>query len=68
VSVPFWSIPALLTAAIWFAAICWPKGKAGGSYDFGPTLLAVLHLYLAVIGTMFVWLVFFLLAASGVFA
>ncbi|MBG7616518.1 hypothetical protein IWC96_14665 [Brevundimonas sp. BAL450] len=59
-SLPFWSIPLAMTVVFWTAAICWPLPPGGGSYDFGTPIRAALHLTLALIATLVVWLVFFM--------
>lgn len=58
--IPLWAIPALLTVIIWVTATLWPKGDSGGSCNFGPALMAAFCGLLAIIGTLFVWLVFFI--------
>lgn len=59
VVLPFWTIPLSLTVIIWAAGIYWPKGHPGGGYDFGPAIIAAVHYALAIIATLIVWLIFF---------
>lgn len=58
-TVPLFSLPCALTVAIWIVALIWPTGPKGGDYNFGPALKGAFHGLLAIIGTLVVWLVFF---------
>lgn len=59
-TLPFWTIPALLTVIFWVAAVYWPKGESGGGYNFGPAIVAAVHVVSAVVATLAVWLIFFM--------
>lgn len=59
VNIPIVIVPIFITVSIWTAAIMWPTGSSIGSYDFGPQLRSVLHFFLAVIGSLLTWLLFF---------
>lgn len=59
VTIPVVIVPTFITIAIWIAAFVWPTGSSTGSYDFGPQLRSVLHFFLAVIGSLLTWLLFF---------
>ena len=59
VTIPVLIVPTFITVAIWTAAIMWPTGSSIGSYDFGPQLRSVLHFFLAIIGSLLTWLLFF---------
>lgn len=59
-TLPFWTIPALLTAAIVCAACFWPIRSPGGGYNFGAAFEAALHVGLGVIAILVVWLIYFM--------
>lgn len=58
-TIPAVIVPIIATMAIWIVAVVWPTGSSIGSYDFGPQLRSVLHFFLAVIGSLLTWLLFF---------
>lgn len=59
ITIPAVIVPIVATVAIWIVAIVLPTGPSTGSYDFGPQLRSVLHFFLAVIGSLLTWLLFF---------
>jgi len=56
----FWTIPLFLTFVIWFAAGFLDKGDTGGGYPFGTAFITLAHLTLALIATLVVWLIYFI--------
>ena len=59
ITIPIVVVPMVITAIIWAAAILWPTGPSGGSYNWGPAIAAAFHGVLAIIATLLAWLLFF---------
>jgi hypothetical protein len=56
ITVAYWAIPLLLTAAIQIAAVFWPARSNG----VGLAVEGLVHFGLATIATLLVWLVYFM--------
>lgn len=61
ITVPVVVIPIVITFIIWAAALFWPIESSGGSYNFGPSIVAAFHFILAIFGTLMTWLLFFII-------
>lgn len=57
IDLPLWAIPAVLTAV----ACLWPTPRPRGDYDFSVMIFAAIHGAAAVVATLFVWFVFFII-------
>lgn len=60
VTLYYWMIPLVLTAALWFG-VAWYFGgkKYGGDYNFGAALDAMFGLAIVGAGTPTIWLAYF---------
>lgn len=54
-----WHLATLLTIALWIGCTLWPVRSSGGAYDFGGAFDAFVHLFVAVVGTLAIWLAYF---------
>ncbi len=65
-SIPIWSVPIAFTFFLWAWGILWPVEPSRGDYDFGPALVGAFRLAICVIGTLAVWLFYFMAKSGGV--
>lgn len=56
-SIPFWSIPAIITTVGFLVIFFWPYEKAG---DYSFNLAPILAFFLWVIGSLVCWLIYFM--------
>lgn len=60
ITIGLWIIPAALTIALWVAVSLRPVENQGGDYSVGPALDSMLSLVMGVVGTLVIWLVYFI--------
>lgn len=60
VTLSIWLLPIVLTVALWIVLIVWPIQQSSGDYGFGAAIEVLLRLAAGVVGTLALWLVFFI--------
>ena len=58
-----WVFPTAITIVFWIWAICWPLPANRGDYDFTRQYTAMARGVGAIIGTLAVWLIYFIVLA-----
>jgi hypothetical protein len=64
-TVPAWSIPTFLTAAIFVWMVFMPLPPRQGDYDFGQALSAMFRLAVFIILTLVFWLIYFMAKSAS---
>lgn len=60
ISISVWAFPVCATIVLWAIVIMWPVSKPQGDYDFSQAFDALLHVACGVVGTLVIWLIFFI--------
>lgn len=64
-TIPAWSIPTILTAAVFAWAVLMPMPASHGDYDFSGALSAAFRLAVFIILTLVFWLVYFMAKSAS---